>query len=134
MVKGPVLIALEEAAVPAVTEAPVISDMGAEVGQGAAMAQAATFVARPVSRLARWFWALALALFMMVLGTLVWDFATLWITRQPLIGWSISGLSGALLCIIGLVALRELAALRRLARVDEIKAVSYTHLTLPTIA
>ena len=121
MAKGPVLIELDDDAAPSVADAPPVPDTRPMVAQGAAMQAAAQIAARPPSRLARWFWGLAGALLLAVLSTAAWDFVNAWIARQPLLGWAFAGLFAALVAVLLAVAMRELAALRRLARIDGVR-------------
>ncbi|WP_299297166.1 TIGR01620 family protein [uncultured Tateyamaria sp.] len=122
MAKGPVLIEIEDAAPPpAVADAPPVPDLDTGPPTGAAVQMAARVMARKPSRLARLFWALAGALLAAVLSTAAWDFVTGWIARAPVVGWVLVGLTGAfVLCMLG-IALRELAALRRLTRIDGLR-------------
>ncbi|MEL6620648.1 MAG: TIGR01620 family protein [Pseudomonadota bacterium] len=121
MAKGPVLIDLEAEPAASVADAPPVPDPTAPVPRGDAMQMAARVAARRPSRLARWFWSVAGALLVAVVGAAAWDFALSWIDRQPLLGWTFAGLMGALVLILLVMALRELAALRRLTRIDGLR-------------
>lgn len=116
MVKGPVLIDLE-ADEPAtdVSQAPPVPDVGL---QGHAMQSAVRLAARKPSVLARWFWGLALAVMGAAISVAAWDFATSLVARSPILGWTVTGLIAALVLVALIIALRELAAIGRLSRVD----------------
>ena len=121
MAKGPVLIEIENEVAPAVADAPPVPDIGTPAPTGAAMQMAARVVARKPSRLARLFWAVTGALLTATLSTMAWDFVTSWIDRAPILGWAFAGLTGAFILILLAIALRELAALRRLTRIDGLR-------------
>ena len=119
--KGPVLIELDDAAMPAVADAPPVPDPDLPVPTGAAMQMAARSMAGKPSRLARLFWGVAGALLMAVLSAAAWDFVNAWIARAPILGWAFAALMGAFVLILLIVALRELAALNRLIRIDGLR-------------
>lgn len=121
MAKGPVLIDLEEQIAPSVAEAPPVPDAYPAVPAGQAMQMAARMAARKPSRLARLFWSLTGALLVAVVSAAAWDFVTGWIERQPVVGWAFTGLIAAFVAVLLGVALRELAALRRLTRIDGLR-------------
>lgn len=122
MTRGPVLIDLDEGAARAqdVADAPPVPDEAA-APQGRAMRGAAQIAARPPSRLGRWAWGLALALLGAVLSVAAWDFATAMIARWAALGWAVTGLMGALVAVLLLIALRELAAIGRLKSIDALR-------------
>ena len=127
MAKGPVLIDLEaDAPVADVSTAPPVPDAG--YPQGQAMQGAARFVARKPSALSRWFWGLALAVIGAVVSIAAWDFATSLLLRAPVLGWVVTGLFAALVLVGLIIALRELAAIGRLSRVDGIRQAADTAL------
>ncbi len=118
MAKGPVLIEIDDAdtgvspsAAPPVPDAPLEP-------RGEAMRQAITLAARRPSRLARWFWSLVGALLVAILSIAAWDFASALIARAPLLGYAITALIAALIAVLLILALRELAAFGRLKRLD----------------
>jgi len=122
MAKGPVLIEIDDAvAAPAVADAPPVPDLDTGPPTGAAVQMAARVMARRPSRLARLFWSLALALLVAVVTTAAWDFVTAWIARAPVVGWVLTGISGAFVLTLLGITLRELAALRRLTRIDGLR-------------
>lgn len=125
MSKGAVLIEIEEAAEspekagPA--NAPPVPDLGLPAPQGRAMQAAARIAARRPSRLARWFWGLAAALIGAAVSVAAWDFAMGLMARAPLLGWAVTALIAALLLVALVLALRELAGLARLTRIDVLR-------------
>ncbi|NOD35233.1 MULTISPECIES: YcjF family protein [unclassified Ruegeria] len=127
MAKGPVLIDLE-ADEPAadVAQAPPVPDVAQPQGQ--AMQSAARLAARKPSGLARWFWGLALAVVGAAISVAAWDFATSLVARTPVLGWVVVGLLAALVLVGLIIAIRELAALGRLSRVDGMRRAADTAL------
>lgn len=124
MAKGPVLFDLEEDATarPSVSEAPPVLDFPAqEAPQGQAMQIAARLAARKPSRLTRLFWGLAVALIGALVSVAAWTFVTDLLARYPLLGAAMTVLMAAFLLVLGLVALRELAAFGRLGRLDGLR-------------
>ncbi|MEO0634130.1 MAG: TIGR01620 family protein [Pseudomonadota bacterium] len=119
--KGPVLIDLEGDVAPAVSDAPPVPDTDLPAPSGAAMQMAARTMARRPSRLARAFWVVAGALLAAVVSAGAWDCVTGWIERSPVVGWTFAGLTGAFVLILLGIALRELAALSRLSRIDGLR-------------
>ena len=128
MSKKPVLFDLDGEAAnrqsPNVAEAPPVPDLTEErplASSPAAMEQAARALARPPSRLSRWFWGLLTALIGAALSVAAWDFAIGMIARFPLLGWAFSAGFALLLLLALVLALRELAALMRLRRIDGLR-------------
>ncbi|AHD01663.1 YcjF family protein [Leisingera methylohalidivorans] len=122
MSSKPVLIDLEdETDAPSVTEAPPVPELQAAAAGPPAMEQAARIAARRPSRLARWFWALLVAVIGAMASVAAWDFAAGLIARVPLLGWAVSAGLAVLLLLAFAMALRELAALSRLRRVDTLR-------------
>ncbi|WP_171173512.1 YcjF family protein [Ruegeria sp. HKCCD8929] len=121
MAKGPVLIDLEDDDLPAesVAEAPPVPDVAQPQGQ--AMQAAARVVTHRPSALAKWFWGLALAVVGAAVSVAAWDFATALVARSPILGWTVTGLIGALVLVALIIALREIAAVARLSRVDGLR-------------
>ena len=120
MAKGPVVIDLEDdTPVTDVSQAPPVPDVA--MPQGQAMQGAARLAARKPSVLSRWFWGLALAVVGAVVSVAAWDFATALLNRSPILGGIVTGLIAALLLVVLVIALRELAAIGRLSRVDGIR-------------
>ncbi len=128
MAKGPVLIDLEDDAEAVdVSTAPPVPDIAPPQGQ--AMQAAVRFAARKPSVLARWFWGLALAVVGAVVSVAAWDFAISLLERAPILGWIVTGLIAALLLVVLIIVLRELAAISRLSRVDGLRRAADTALS-----
>ena len=120
MAKGPILFDLEEDATPrpSVSDAPPVPDAGMAAAQGQAMQIAARLAARKPSKLVRLFWWLLTALIGALVSIAAWNFITGLMANYPLTGLAMSILIGALLLVLALISLRELAAFSRLARLD----------------
>ncbi len=120
MSRGPVLIELDNSESAKPETAPAVPDLTTPA-KGAAMQQVAAIAARRPSRLARWFWSLAVALVGFVVSLAAWDYVTGLLERSVILGGIATGLI-ALICIVLLVvAIRELAAFGRLRRLDTIQ-------------
>ncbi len=120
MSRGPVLIELDDSEAAKPEAAPAVPDLTTPE-KGAAMQQVAAIAARRPSRLARWFWSLAVALVGFVVSLAAWDYITGLLERSVILGGIATGLI-ALLCVVLLVvAMRELAAFGRLRRLDTIQ-------------
>lgn len=115
--RGPVLIDLEGAAPAAPAMAPPVPDEGPAL-TGAAMQKVAALAARRPSRLARWFWTTLIALLSFVISLAAWDFVTGLIARSPILGTIAMVLVAAFCLVLLAVALSEMAAFLRLARMD----------------
>ena len=120
MTRGPVLIDLEESEAAKPDLAPAVPDI-AEGPQGAAMQQVAALAARRPSRLARWFWSLALGLTGCVVSLAAWDYVVGLLARSPLLGGIATLLIGLLLLVLIIAAMRELAAFSRLRKLDTLQ-------------
>ncbi len=120
MSKGPVLIELEDDDVARPDAAPAVPDI-AEVPTDAAMQQVAALAARRPSRLARWFWSVAVALVGFVASLAAWDYVTGLLERSAILGGIATVLVGLLIVMLLAVGLRELAAFGRLRRLDTIQ-------------
>lgn len=122
MAKGPLLIDLEaqEVDAPRVEEAPPVPDLSPPT-EGRAMQAVARIAAARPSRLARLFWGVAAALLTAIVSAAAWNWATAWVATQPLVGWIFTGLLGAFVVLLFAMALRELAALSRLKRIDHLR-------------
>lgn len=125
MSKGPVLFDLDEtpedAPKPQVAEAPPVPDLADAPPTGQAMQTVAAIAARKPSRLARWFWGLLVALIGAVVSLAAWDFVTGLIARSPILGWAMTALIAALLLVLLIIALREVAAFGRLGKIDQLR-------------
>lgn len=122
MTKGPILINLEDDAdAPSPATAPPVPDPDAPPPpEGRAMQTVATLAARKPSKLARLFWGLLLAIVAAAVSVAAWDFITGLMTRAPLLGYAVTGLAAAFLLVLLIIALRELQAISRLARLDRL--------------
>lgn len=123
MSKGPVLIDLDDDA-PGPDQAPPVPDPDVPPPQGRAMQTLAVLAARKPSWLARLFWGLLLAIIGTVASVMAWDFAASLISGSPVLGYAVSGLLCAFAAVLGLIALRELAAFARLGRIDKLHRAS----------
>lgn len=125
MTQGPVLIDLESKSkatpAPDVAEAAPVPDIGLPDPTGQAMQVAAAVAARKPSRLARWFWGLSLSLIGAVISLAAWDFVTGLLARAPVLGGIVAALLGALVLVLAMISLRELAAISRLGRIDKLR-------------
>ncbi|WP_342077198.1 TIGR01620 family protein [Yoonia sp. SS1-5] len=119
MSRGPVLIELDDDAVAQPHVAPAVPDLVAP--QGAAMQQVAAIAARRPSRLAKWFWSLAVALVGFVVSLAAWDYVNGLLARSPVLGGIATVLIGLILLLLVIGALRELAAFGRLRKLDTIQ-------------
>ncbi|WP_299153270.1 TIGR01620 family protein [uncultured Tateyamaria sp.] len=131
---GPVLFDLEDAPAPQVTEAPPVPDTDLPAPTGAAMQMAARVATRKPARLARLFWGVSMALLTAMISVAAWDFVNGWIARAPVIGWTFAALSIAFVTLLLIMALRELAALRRLTRIDSLRHAAATALETQDLA
>ena len=119
MNRGPVLIDLDEDDPPVtVSDVAPVPDLDLPAPTGQAMQSAARVAGGKPSRLARWFWGLLVALIGAVVSLAAWDFATGLLERAPVLGWIVTGLLGALILVLLVIALREFAAISRLGRID----------------
>ena len=118
--------AADPAAAPPVPEAPTVPPPS-----GRAMQTVALLAARRQRPLAGWFWGTLGALLTFVLGVAAWAFAARLLEANPLLGWVATALIAAFLIACAAVALRELGALSRLARIDHLRrqAAAVTDLT-----
>lgn len=112
----PALVELDDAAPadPGLAEAPPDP-------QGRAMLQAARLATRrtsPLTRFALWVFS---ALFSLVLSVAAYNFVTGLLTANSVIGWIAFVLVGLAVVVLVLLALRELAAIFRMARLDRLR-------------
>ncbi len=118
---GPVLIELDDGTTPNPADAAPISENDA-APSGQAMQTIAALAARPPSRLARWFWRL-LGAIVVFFGTMaLWDWTAALVARNTMLGWIAIGLVGLFLAVCLAILVREAAALRRLARIEDLHA------------
>lgn len=117
---GPVLIELDQTnsdMTPA--NAPPVPEIA--VPRGQAMQGAARLATRKPSRLGRWFWSLLVALSGFGLSVAAWDFVTGMIARNPYLGYAALGLTGFLIIVLAVLAMRELFGFARLRRLDRLQ-------------
>ncbi len=121
MTDGPILIDLE-ADDPSPADAPPVP----EIGEAAlpAVAQHLAASRGRVSRLGRWFLAALGALISALVGIAMWDFVVGLLESRPLIGMTITALTGIVLALLGLVALREALAYRRLDVLERLQTAT----------
>ncbi|MEP3055563.1 TIGR01620 family protein [Ascidiaceihabitans sp.] len=123
MAKGPVLIDLEpeDAAQIDVAAAPPVPDLDVAAPKGQAMQVAAKIASGKPSRLARLFWFVTLTLLGGIVSLSAWNFVTDVMATYPLLGLVFSGLMALFVILLALMAVRELAALGRLTRIDGLR-------------
>jgi len=120
MTRGPILIDLDGQDNARPDAAPAVPDTDA-ASQAAAMQRLAVVASHRPSRLARWFWSLALLLTGFVVSLAAWDYVTGLLARAPLLGWVATVLVGLLLLVVLVIGLRELAAFGRLRKLDAVQ-------------
>lgn len=122
---GPVLIPLDEAegnVLDPASAPPVPEDVPTGAAEGRAMRAIARAAGRPVSWLARLFWAAVVALLGLWISTAAWDFVTGLFGRSDMLGWIATALGGVIILASVIFALSELASLARLGRLDRLRA------------
>jgi putative membrane protein len=124
--RGPVLFDLDDTgAMPGIgpSDAPPVPepDLDLRPTDSAAMQRLAELAARPPNRLARWFWGLFSAVIGFFAVMAAWAAVSAVLAANPLLG----SLAMALLVAFGivclLIAMREVRAFRRLARLDALQ-------------
>ncbi|MFP7570860.1 YcjF family protein [Marivita sp. S2033] len=127
--KGPMLFDLEDDA-PTLTpsDAPPVPDAVGPALQGQAMSTAAALAARPVSKLARWFWSLLFALLTTVISVAAWNFVTRLVNENLYLGYGVAALFALFLFVVLLIVIKELSAFARLAKIDRIQHAADTAL------
>ncbi|MGR3492975.1 MAG: TIGR01620 family protein, partial [Shimia sp.] len=126
---APVLINLDtpgpEAPQDTPAEAPPVPEALAEpTPRGQAMQTAAVLAARRPSRLAKWFWSLLLAVIGFFASVAAWNAVTGLIAANPILGWVAAALVAAFVVVLLAIAVKELAALSRLSRIDHLHVES----------
>jgi len=120
--KGPVLFDLEkDTPAPTPAEAPPVPDVLEPAPQGQAMTTAAALAARPVSRLARWFWSLLVLLITTVASVAAWNFVTDLVSQNIVLGYAVGALFALFLAVVLMIVVKELSAFARLGRIDRIQ-------------
>ena len=120
MTNKPVLIDLDDNSVAQPATAPAVPDLGVPT-QDAAMQKVAAIAARRPSRLALWFWGLAVTLTGFIVSLAAWDYVTGLLARSPILGGIATALVGLLILVLAIIALKELAAFGRLRKLDRIQ-------------
>jgi len=124
MTQGPVLIDLAgksaPSPAPSVAEAAPVPDIDLPAPTGQAMQMAARVAGRKPSRLAAWFWGLSASVIGAAISVAAWDFVYGLLDRAPILGWIVAGLLAALGLVLAIIALREVAAISRLGRIDKL--------------
>ncbi len=118
--KGPVLIEMEAPSGEGPQSVPPVPEIAPGAAEGRAMQTVAAFAARPRSKLGRFFWGAAATLFGFVLSVAAWRFIEGLFAANPLLGWVAAVLVGVFVLAAILIAMREMAAYARLARLDRI--------------
>ncbi|CTQ33752.1 YcjF family protein [Jannaschia rubra] len=110
---------------------PIPDDEVPPAASGRAMQTMALLATRRRSRLGRWFWGLLGAVLTFAISVAAWSFVTGLLAANPVLGWVATALIAAFVAVSLAIALRELVALSRLARIDDLRtaALSATDLT-----
>lgn len=117
MVNGPIVFDEDPQQAIDPAEAPSIETLS----DSAAMTQVIELAGRGPSRLARWFWGVMATLLGFLISLAAWDYATALLARSPVLGGAATVLFAILCAILLIIALRELAAFGRLARIDGLR-------------
>ena len=96
MTRGPILFDLDDEKAARPDIAPAVPDLS-DHPQGAAMQHVAAIATHRPSRLARWFWSLALALTGFVVSLAAWDYVNTLLARSPILGGIATGLIALLI-------------------------------------
>ena len=94
------------------------------------MQTVAVLASRRSSPLARWFWRLAGALVGALVSIAAWRFVTDLVASIPVLGWLVAALMAAFVIVVIAIAVKEIAAFSRLARMDRLLIEAETALTL----
>ena len=121
MSKGPVVIDIDSQDDAAPDRAPPVPN-DAVAPDGRAMRAAMAQAARDPSPLARTFWGLVVGLVGTAVGVAAWDFAADLLQRLPVLGYAVAAMAVALLIVLVVIALREIAAFARLNRLDSLRS------------
>jgi putative membrane protein len=116
--KGPVLIEMDAPASEGPDRAPPVPETMAGAPQGRAMQAVALLAARPGSRLGRFFWLSASALFTFILSVAAWSYIDRLFADYAVLGWAAAVLVGLFVLAALLIGLREWSAYARLMRLD----------------
>lgn len=119
--KKPVLIAQDApASVTPATAPPVPDDTEGGPAQGRAMIRAGALATHRGSALGRFFWASTAALVSLLASVAAWRFVAGLFSASPALGWVAAALVAAFVLALLLLALREVSAYLRLARIDRL--------------
>ncbi len=117
----PVLIELSGDAAPSPADAPPVPEVDRVSGApGQAMRTAASIAARRPSRLAAWFWRLLGSLIVFALSVWAWMAVDRLIAANAIIGWIALALLAAFFLVCLAIVFKEVAALARLARLEDL--------------
>lgn len=123
---GPVLIEYgAEDTIPGPDAAPPVPESAPGYSaQGNAMRSALILTTRKPSRLARWFWALLIALIGVAISTAAWNFTLGLVTTTPWLGYVVATLIAAFLLVVLAIVIKEVSAFARLSRMDHLHAAA----------
>ena len=113
MSRGPVLFDFDDKDAARPDAAPAVPDIDT-----AAMQRIAIVAGQKPSRLARWFWSLAVLLTCFIVSLAAWDYVTGLLARAPVLGGIATILVGLMMLVVLIIGLRELAAFGRLRKLD----------------
>ena len=112
--------------------APPVEDL--PTGRTAAVETGLRIAARRPSVLARLFWGALVSLILFMAGVFFWDFVAELLSRNLWLGRIALGLLGVVILVLGITALKELASLSRLRRIDGLRAEAEALGTAPDLA
>jgi len=115
-----VLIDLEGDAPAAPETAPAVPDL-MEPASEASLQRVAALAARKPSVLARWFWSLLAALIGFIASLAAYEYVVGLLARSPILGLIVTVLFVLFCCVLAAIALKELAAISRLRRIDTVQ-------------
>ena len=119
--KRPVLIEREApAGIDPVTAPPVPDLAPGDPAEGRAMVRAAALAGQGGSALGRFLWGSLAALVGFAVSVMAWRFVEGLLAANPILGWIGLALVSAFVLALALMALRELSAYLRLARIDRL--------------
>jgi putative membrane protein len=123
--KGPVLIELDGDGDVNPQDAPIVPELATEA-EGRAMQTIVALGARKPSILSRWFWRLGFAVISFGVSIWAWDAINGLLARNTYLGGIAVALVGAFALVCFGIVIRELAALTRLRRLDQIQNAAET--------
>lgn len=121
--KGPVVIEMDEAAGIGPDKAPPVPDSDT-LPEGRAMQTVAALAAGRRSGPWRFLWFAATALAGFAVSVATWRFVDRLLADNPVLGWIAAALVALFVLSAALVALREMSAYARLARLDRVHAAA----------